>query len=1170
MFTAIKDYLGFGIPKQKYVYESDSESDSEYNSDFDSDNSEYISSIPVFSTPKIKRTPLDKEKQNLTDEEEDEEKLEILTETKTKKNKTKKERRKKTRYKILFNKDSHDIINVPLVVNSNVSSFDYIKKIRASRHRNKWDFLTLYMALFYKLHNDNLPKKINNTLLTRKRLHINETNNYLNELSYLKNIFIKRYNTIKTLKSKLDSLKFLKNGLYIEKVNQLEKWNKKMTSQYIEEVKKLYDQDSLNIKLTDSEKLKLKEFEYISQKIKEYKQIVIGTGVAIKITNDKKEKNKMFKVKELEKINNQYKKSKIIDSQYNFKKVILSKPQGFVDSKDGIFLKSKMIYHLKNFFNINDTMANKLLEDNIFDTIINFDSKVINSKLNMINEEISSYEKIVDYFYNIENKVYLCPHCTYNNTLSINVIYHISDAHAINNLITKKINEKLFKCPKDICLFEHKDEKTVEKHMLKEHKLKTTRPGISHNEGWQKTRTVIVQPKTYAPIPYIKTTIVKQNKKIKEKSNKYIVNKLVTTPLLVIKPINNNGIYENVYDNFKSEKIDEVFHHMKMENKLIPKFNKNQHGEMLTTFTKLKCEMKLIKISNDMEINNKSFIKSNDKIKPEIIDYKNIDVQLLDNSKNNLEIVLKKYVKSKEIIKFLSRNFKDEHKKIIKITNDIIEQAKEFINRKLSIGWVDLVICKHFFKNIFYDLNDISIKMFYNNENIINFENIDNISDTIPKEVNINGIKLIENSKFIGPLQNIEISREDLINEIKINTFMQKVKIVCINLSNKITFNQNSNNVIEIKNKILEIIPNFFRKLIDWEDYEQLEFDKKSEDFIGGRFLPGRPMIYQIGDEFDRVLSKLGGINESNIHDRIHDQTNKNIDDYLFYLLMAFLPSDNEAVKNIYNILEEEEDNNSDFIYKNKIWNWNKKYDDNKKGNFKNLTKENIIEKIYKSEDLYLERFIIQNKIYENMDFNNYDNSFDTHPTYIDYKREKLISQFIYNCYQRKIIQKIDYKISMAMLFLNKINKALNISKKKSISNPHVVYYLLRIMDSYIDKPNIYKRISNNTKKIRKFSVKNRMNKTNIQDNKKEDLLNDFMSLNEDDMKIDMKIENEFNNSNVINDEDDFEIELQKELEEFKYTIPDENFDFEEVDDNEANFQDNYDDEEIGEIRELD
>lgn len=1008
--------------------------------------------------------------------------------------------------------DSDSSNNVPFNVDSNVTIIDFMKKLPIKRGEDgEWDILNLSKKLFYLLHNDDEKNQGKmNTIMSIRKLNINPTNNYMNELLYLREIFSKRFNKLKTMENKLLSLQFLKNekynGYYIQKVNQLQEWNKQMTLEFTEDSGIIYDQagiiyDKNNIEgdLTKEENDKLEYFYFLKQKIKLYTDIVIGPSITMIKTNNKKKQEKINLLKKLEELNKEFEKygktgesEKVGDALYNFKHIIASRHTDLKENNEtDIYLKSKMILHLKNFFDVSDKIANDLLIDFTFDKIINFNKKNIEFKLQMIKDELESYEdiKIADFFYQMFNKTFLCPHCTYTNEIGINVVFHMQTEHKSSKL----------------------------------------------------------------------------------------------EPLLVIKPIWNSDEekYENMYDEFKNKDDRVIYHHMKMNNKIIPKYKTSRIGK-ITVFEKIKT-IKMIPYivqsttTPNKKVSTKSFIKKNS-------DTENLEIMITEVEQEKNLINLKNHVKKIKIIEFLTRKQKYfDNKELFDITNlsdKIIEEGKKYRNISKAYKWVDFGICKYYLKKHFSYLNNVTIRILYDKENVSNFENIDdNISDKIPQEVSINGNLLIMNSKFIDSDKNIDIfsrdissssSRDRLIDEIKIEVFMERVKRFCIKLANKLSRDddEGETSIEETKNILLKIIPNLFRKIIDWEDYDEFsEFHRKtfnreksnrekslnrsgkSLNRSGNRTRP----LGSINEHFDRVITKLIDINEQNIYNRVsneseHKSNKKDIDDYLYYLLMAFLPSDNETVEEIYNTIEGKllPQENQEFNHKNKIWEWRKRYQDSlndEEPKFKKITEERVINNLYKSENYYLERQIINmTDLFNTLDFKEYSyfnvENKNTNKKYLNERREELVKDFIVRGYQRQLISKIDYKISMALIFLQKLTKALNISKIPGNSNAQVIHYLLRIMDVYIEKPIIYRGFA--VKNRVKNRLKNRLSKFSQIENR--EVLNDFMDLKEEDMKEELKLNNELgggsNNINNINIKDE-ETELEIRLKKQKYDISD-------------------------------
>lgn len=979
-------------------------------------------------------------------------------------------------------------------VESNLVFMNFDKRILTKPEIGKWDFLTLYKTLLHILHTNKIPTEINGINLSHYQLNINETKNYKHEMLEMEKFFTKRYNILKTMKSKIISLKFLKNGEYIKAEKILRKLQSKLENkEYVEEMVFLMNQPSH----TSEEKKQITYFQNLVKKEKEYKDLIIGTNLEkIKLKQRKiVKKEEMFKKitkinKDLEKIStqtNSEKYRKIFDSKYKLKQIILKREEEEEEEEDTskYYLRSKMIYHLKNFFDINNLQAISLLENNLFDTLIKIDVDEINEKLNMINDELFSYEDIKTFLYQTKNKTFVCPYCTYSHNIQINIHFHTMDVH----------NDK------------PKTPKPIPKPKMK-NKFDFDSEGSDSEDLFGSDSESEEEEEEKLP----ESIIPKDN-------NLY-------DPILIIEPIRNNGVFESIYDGFKSTSKNEVIHHIKQLH-ITPDTKRGERvlNKMIVNNAK-DGKMKVIKDRSEIKISSIQEVMKKD-----------FTLKLKINEKEH-ERKLREYVERLDPMVFFKRKgFEEEYNKIQEFTNKIINEAKGFHNISLAYKWVKSSISNYYLTKQLNKLNKgvkITISFDGINSQVIDFENIDNvINKKLPVFLQINDDKpMIEDSELID-YPGIEISRDRLLREIKQKIFMKKVEKFGEKLARKVAVNISGDSMTKIQ-EIRNVIPKIFKKVINQQSKKLLlDKNKRIRQHTRKDFDLMKDTYINFIERFDEFVEKINTIKDSNVMDYLLNiislgkkENMQEIDEYLYYVLMSFLPNDNPAVKHTYKVLENPSEEEEEFRYKYKVWEWQRKYklqneDDPK--NYKMIANDKIIDSLFPgNKENTLEMEITNHKIqgekrvYELVNFDDYVNDDD------DVNRANIvIEDFLMQCFKQELFSKENYKLYLSLMFLKKLTKALKISEDNTL-NAEMIYRYLRVLDLYLEKP-----LELNVRKIG-MPIKNRMvvntgKKEEEKDENKEDLLNDFMELTEEQMKINLQ-ENLLNNSKteVENEEDDF------------------------------------------------
>lgn len=896
---------------------------------------------------------------------------------------------------------------------SNVELINFSKPLPLESSYEQWDFLTLYKALYMKMYNDELPKKINGVRLHRNLLKIGETKNYAKEISQLEMKFFKRYNLLKTMEEKIVSLKFIKNGEYLKKITELTDWkNKMLDSQYVEEVRLLKEQVLMNIELSKEDSEKIAEYNLTIENIQRYETYIIGSLVKFGKTQQRKKEESENIIEILEKLNKKYEQDGNIDSQFGIKKIAIKteKYNMFKDYENpSFFLKSKMIYHLKIFFDVNTAQASLLLENNTFDKIVQYNSFEMNNKLDLMQEELKNLQEIKEYITHMRDRVFLCPHCAYRINMGMNMMFHISHVH-------KKSSQE---------------------------------------------------------------------------------------PLMVVKPFKG----QSVYDNFKSKTENDIYFHMKQNNKI----NKGKMLDKKVIETMVPYIMKSTEVEENARVmtrpNNDIGIKKPSKgIKRQSSVISTGDRRGGNNFKQSLQM------KNEFIMNYLNKTQTDH-------LNGVIEQASKLRNRTLGYRWVNSIISNYFMEKIFDDIKIDSVIVTINSDFEYNYSNINNIPILIT-DVSVGGNSLVENSVLKNEEDEMNISRGDLIKLIKKEIFQEKVKEFAEDLAKHISTDVNQNsNLAAFKN----LFETFFDKLIDSkrENVDNI-FDDLIEDLTDVK--DSDDLHYRLTNEREVIKKK-----------NKKKQNNKDFDEVLFYMLLSFLPSNTDVVKNVYNIVEIEEYNrknrrnkrmeDDDFPYKNSVWRWNSFYTERKVAednvnNFQKVSLDEVSSKLFEDEDLKITREIMntRERVLKAMRFSMYkpaDNMSEKNQNKRLNKKERLIKEFIINSAHRKIVDNQDFRIIIATMMLKNFQQIFNLGRfeGKDTFNGEVILRFVKIMNLYIQKDKKYKLVKNKRYNAVKNSILyNRLGNVPVQnrvvsskkdeDERKDELLNNFMNIDDEALEI--------------------------------------------------------------------
>jgi len=974
---------------------------------------------------------------------------------------------------------------------NNTQLINFEQSIPVDDIQSKWDFVKLHKALFYTIYNDKKNKNYRRFIqhLKRNGLVLGE-GNYRAELMTIEKMFNDRYNLLRKMKIKINSLQFIKNGKYINAVKKLEKWKAKLSnSKYVKEMELLKTQLINSDLLNESQKNQLNKYNNFLQLIQKYEQTVIGGSLKVIKTNQKEEEEKYDFLEKIEILNREYAKNGNIDAQLeNIKYQLKQKQKEQTKEKEDeskIYLKSQMIRHLKIFFEINNIEAHSLLEDFTFNKVIKINSAEVARKLQKINKELKSYEPIVEYLTHLQiEKTFLCPHCTFDTNMAMNVAFHIQKVH-----------------PKE----------------------------------------------------------------------SYI------TPLLVIKPYRN----ENVYDGKKKKDNENLFHHMKNKNKII----RDNTGMILLP-------------ENVRKNMNKNSVHI-DAVKEKLIQSEKFQMEFYrKNAKKSVKRRVKQF--QKLVIKDQGETFEESIKaknaRIMQyLTSDevsyvdkIIKEGKKISNSSLAYRWVDSMIVNYLIQKIIKISKIDTIKVTVNKQYHFTYLTIEQMPKQV-RDVVVNGNVLIENGILKDQKKFMEITRKNLINVIKTEIIKEKL----INFARPFTkliikrdtmFNQTES---MLKNSL----PEFFEKILFGT---RTDIDDIFDDIIDSlNGMNSENINERIQKELTSKINRLGGEEEVDV-DKIREKIEegykidelvigqllneydneskkkasvKSLNDILYYMLLSYLKSDNNVVENIYSLIQREDKENeldNNFGNKHQVWEWineelfhNKEDFKNNKENFKNITLDKVLNKIFddESNDFKMIRQLIYEKVNDNynmfdqMSFANYKpkrkrSEVNKIKTINELVLRNDIKDFIINCSYRKILPKMEKQRVMALLLFIKMNRTLEITKTKKSGNAEVVNKFLNVMNIYV-------------KKEKSLIIKSKPTEIHMpvlqqqadEDEMKDELLNDFMGLDEDAMNMRALHDEEMGRGISMRDNEPNDIESQN------YSVID---DFINEDDNEENYNDNF------------
>ena len=977
--------------------------------------------------------------------------------------------------------------------NSNIALLNFDRKILADTRDKprygEWDFLTLYKTLMFVYYKNKIPKNINNRNLKNDGLEIRQTQNYKKEMIEMKKYFIKRYNLIKSILSKIESLEFIKNGAYINALKQLKKIQKKLENKvYMDEIKYLMSQSVLN----KEEKEQLTNYTILVKKEEHYKQVVIG-GNYEQMRFDKQEQEETEKMYEkIKRINKEYKSNNIKDAKYHIKQILIKQEKFKSLKNEDLYLRSKMIKHLMNFLNIDTPKAVTLLEKNLFNSLIKLNMNDIKEKKNEIEKELISYEPIKNYLNKLEDKTFVCPYCTYTHNLQINVLLHITTFHS-----EKRNNSGIRNPGFEVNKYKKEEKKTEKK---KEEKKEVVIKEIMTNIFNKATK-----PKKYEV----------DEKNPNEIKNKVFDKDLYQHPIMIVEPVRDSvGNFVSIYDEYKAETKNQVIDHIKR----------------LNIITKDKTEplpKRVIKIMvpYDITFGNINIIKDKTEVKRNKRGIKVIELPI-DEKMNEKKI--REHIENLELVKFFKKKeYIEDYKEIQSEINKTIKKASKIRNISLAMKWVETKIVKKYMKKTIGKINRAKIIITYGEQkHETKFEKLENIIiNEMPTYVEINGKVLIDEGKYIDK-PNVEFTKETLINNIKTEIFLQKVRKFTKRFVRQYLKNRRGNT--EYKNNIItKDIIELFKKIINQQgrkllldNYKNVIQNKEHES----KYFEDTYINY--ADNFDVLIQKLNNLNSKNIGDYLLKNITINskdkigdVDEMLYFLLLSFLKNDNPAVLHTYKVLEGE--NEDETINKSNVWEWKRKYINRKEEDakkFKKINTEASIKALFPdSKENTLEREITNYRIGGQYIYKLSDLKGSQYN-----KRDDMIYNFIKKSFEKGLVDKDSYKLYLATLFLNKLVKLIKKEPNADKLKLQFIYRYLKILDLYIEKPKIFERV-----KVVNNKLQNVKDKKPIQENKTDDLLNDFMDLNEDEMRI--KLDTDRQNEEILDDEASvFEVEMEE------------------------------------------
>lgn len=721
------------------------------------------------------------------------------------------------------------------------------KRIVVKGKHGEWDFLTLYKTLMYIQHTNEIPKKINNRNLLDEGLQIRETKNYHKEMIQMRNYFINRYNLLKNLEGKLQSLKFIKNGQYINADKTYKRILKKLANnEYVEEIKFIMNQQSLS----EDDRKKLENYQTLIRKQNQYKTVILGKSINMLVVKQKKVEQQQELYKIIEKVNQDYKNKKINDSKYVIKKIIANKSDSVEQSDElliknlenlledtrftyknvkpkkitdeNIYLKSKMIFHLQNFLDISTDKAVSLLENNIFDTLIKVDMNKTNEKLNLIQTELNEYKEILEYLYALQNKTYCSPYSTFTSNLDINVKLHITHYHGkemrndgdIRNVGFDKVLSLNDDAKKETIDLE-KVKKELDPILKKIEKINKSKKVVSKNE---KIIEKIKKETNY-------DSIMKEGIEISEKINKKVFDQVDYMKYKNMKGQSKKNILDVMnkdYNNKIPQKmIDAVFNN---KGYIFENINiENEMKDLKTVVNKLKpIQLKMRKYqANNILIayspKDADYTPEKSVYSPKDADYKP-EIHLYENEIKTLKNKLQKIKKINKNAKKIS-SIEKQIKKLEK--KNTIELKKANLFKTIAKLEEDLKPIKKTIK-LFNRRRRQEIEEYIKNGELESYLKIKNMIEK-------NDIKQSLKNK-INVLKNKSVTEIKKIKQnLKDGKLKNLLKVQSMFTSNKVAKNKNKNTEKDIK----EIIKMIEKNEID-QTYIKNVISKFIDDIVNG------------------------------------------------------------------------------------------------------------------------------------------------------------------------------------------------------------------------------------------------------------------------------------------------------------------------------------------------
>ena len=896
--------------------------------------------------------------------------------------------------------------------------FDFTKPIPVIAQVGRWDFMTLYKALIYANYNDESNPEYKKFLnhLKVNNLEFRKNKQYIKEKIKLEQMFQNRYNNLKDVQLKLQSLQFIKNGLYIQETEKLEKWKKIVSDQkYALHIKDLTEQASSGlVALSRTDKSKLKKHNKMLKNIQQYENVVIGGLVETLRFEKKVNKKRRTTLQIISELNKEFEKSNTIDTTLekiaaqNKKEFILENEQK--PKEKNIYLKSKMVYHIRRFFDITEREAAMLLKNNMFDKVIKYNREEMEKKLIDVTNELTSYEPIVNFLKAMQEKTFLSPHCG----------THMNNSFMLSMFIS-----------------------TV------------------HKSG--------------------------------------------EAPLYVIKPFEIDGVFYNPYDSYSSKNIKDVFYHMKIHNKIrfdkewVKSNVKTIKEPMSMTKNQFDSTVRTMTVSDNGVLTNK--IKKAVEKKEDEDDFDMEDLFGSDEEEEEIREEINQRLDDGERFKqmILAKNavfyemLTESEKKQVNKVLDVAKKTKTF--RTYVHRWVDSFFVKFFSQKMYkkIGLDDIIVKI--NGTVELRYTNLHELPQLV-KDVNINGEDYIKNYVLKNTEQEIEMSREEMIELIKNEIIKEKVKEFSKTFARSLLANsknlQDGNILIkEIQNDL----PEFF---------ENVMFNKNSNR--------------DIDSTLDRIVLKLKNIKtkedlDENMFNEIFYETLKgtygrgdikleeyaNVDHVLFYILLSYLPKTNDVVIKIFELLN----GNVELEEKNYVWEWlnmhTKKEQKNHKKDHLKVSGEEIVDKlkpfderIDNSEyDITREFFAKRKTFFNKVDFSKYNTD--------EMKTLNMYKKYLLNARIRKIIQENEYMRLKGIVLFIKLKNAIEPVLNKKTNNADILNRMFKILKIDLEeKPRF----------VKQRAIRNQMpvKPQEVRENK-DDLLNNFMELDENVLELKAEIE---------------------------------------------------------------